>query len=115
MDSSTIPNPVSVPTPDRLLFDPIFGVFRKILSAVRKNLFGKVTIRRERRLRLCETVSLGERRLVALIQLDDQPLLVGVTGSSITLLTEPVSCTSPVPSASDFRETLRCASGESWE
>jgi len=109
VNSSTIANPAATPQSDRLLFGPFFGVFRKILSAARKGLLGKVTCRRERRLRLCETVSLGERRLVALIQLDNQPLLVGVTPSSITLLTQPAPCAAAAPPLSDFRETLRAS------
>ena len=107
MNSSTVASPVSTPQSDRALFGPIFGLLHKILSAVWRSSLGKVASRRERRLRLCETVSLGERRLVALIQFDNQALLVGVTGSSITLLTKPASCASAVPPTSDFRETLR--------
>ncbi len=109
MNSSTVARPVSTPQSDRALFGPIFGLLHKILSAVWKRSLSKVTSRRERRLRLCETVSLGERRLVALIQFDNQPILVGVTGSSITLLTKPVSRASAVPPAPDFRETLRAS------
>jgi flagellar biogenesis protein FliO len=109
VNTTTVANPVSTPQRDRALFGPIFGLLHKILSAVWKNSLGRVACRRERRLQLCETVSLGERRLVALIQLDNQPLLVGVTGSSITLLAQPVSCPSPTPPASDFREALRAS------
>jgi flagellar biogenesis protein FliO len=106
VNSSTVARSVSTPRADRALFGPIFGLFHKILSAVWRNSLGKVASRRERRLRLCETLSLGERRLVALIQFDGQPMLVGVTGSSITLLTPPASCASAAPSAADFREVF---------
>ena len=106
MNSSTIESSSATPQAKTMLFGPIFGVFRKIFSAVRQGPLGKVAYRRERRLRLCETVSLGERRLVALIQFDNQPLLVGVTGNSITLLTQPAPCTSGAPPVSDFREKL---------
>ena len=106
MKSPTIASPVAAPQSDGLLFGSFFGLLRKILSAVRKGPLGKVS-RRERRLRLCETVSLGERRLVALIQLDNQPLLIGVTPNSITLLTQPAPCAPNVPPLSDFREALR--------
>lgn len=111
MKSPTIASPVAAPQSDGLLFGPFFGLLRKILSAARKGLLGKVS-RGERRLRLCETVSLGERRLVALIQLDHQPLLIGVTGNSITLLTQPGPCAADVPPPSDSQEALR-ASGAS--
>jgi len=109
VNSSTIASPSATPQRRRALFGPIFGLFRKILSAVRQSPLGKGAYRRERRLRLCETVSLGERRLVALIQFDNQPLLVGVTGSSITLLTQPAPGTAVAPPVSDFRETLRAS------
>jgi len=110
MNSSTIVSPVAAtPQSDRALFGPIFGLIRKILSAIQRSPLGKVACRRERRLRLCETVSLGERRLVALIQFDNQPLLVGVTGSSITLLTQPAACTAAALPISDCREALRAA------
>lgn len=109
MNSSAIASPVAPAQPKHALFGPIFGTFRKILNAVRQCPLGKVASRRERRLRLCETVSLGERRLVALIQFDNQSLLVGVTGNSITLLARPASCASVVPSSPDFRETLRAS------
>ncbi|HEX4074096.1 MAG TPA: flagellar biosynthetic protein FliO [Candidatus Acidoferrales bacterium] len=109
MNSSTIASPVAEPQTDHLLFGHFFGLLRKILSAARKGPLGKVASRRERRLRLCESVSFGERRLIALIQLDDQPLLVGITGNSITLLTQPAPCASVVPPASDFREMLRAS------
>lgn len=111
MNSSAVDNPVATPQSDRLLFGSFFGVFRKLLSAVRKGPLGRVASRRERRLRLCETVPLGERRLLALIQFDNQPLLVGVTPNSITLLSQPAPCAPTAPPLSDFRETLH-GSGE---
>jgi len=109
LNSSTIADHVAAPQSHRPLFGPFFGFFRKTLSAARKALRGKITCRRERRLHLCETVSLGERRMVALIQFDSQPLLVGVTPNSITLLTQPPPGASAVPPISDFRESLRAS------
>jgi flagellar biogenesis protein FliO len=110
VNSSAVDSPVATPQSDRLLFGSFFGLFRKFLSASRKGLLGRAC-RRERRLRLCETVPLGERRLVALIQFDNQPLLVGVTPSSITLLSQPAPCAPAASPLSDFRDSLR-ASGE---
>jgi len=101
MKSSTIADPVAAPQPDSLLFGPFFGLLRKSLSAAVGGLIGRVARRRERRLLLCEMVSLGERRLVALIQFDNQLLLVGVTGNAITLLTTPSASAAPVPPISD--------------
>jgi flagellar biogenesis protein FliO len=47
--------------------------------------------RPQRKLRLCESLALGEKRLVAVVQFEDLRFLVGSTGSSMTLL-------SPLPS-----------------
>jgi flagellar biogenesis protein FliO len=41
-----------------------------------------------RQLRLCESLSLGEKRLVAVLQFEGQRYLVGATGASITLLSK---------------------------
>ena len=42
--------------------------------------------RKVRRLRVCETLSLGERRFVALIEFDRQEILVGGAGNSLEVL-----------------------------
>jgi len=42
--------------------------------------------RRERKMRLCETLSLGERRFLALVLVERQKFLVGGSGSSVALL-----------------------------
>jgi flagellar biogenesis protein FliO len=42
--------------------------------------------RSERRLRLSETLSLGEKRFLAIVQFRHQEFLVGGTGNSIALL-----------------------------
>ncbi len=42
--------------------------------------------RRDRKMRLCETLSLGERRFLALVLVEQQKFLVGGAGSSIALL-----------------------------
>ena len=39
-----------------------------------------------RKLRLVETVSLGERRFVSLLEYEQQKFLIGGTGSSLTML-----------------------------
>ena len=56
--------------------------------------------RSERRLRLRESVSLGDKRLVALLECDGRCLLVGAANSSITVLAD----WNASPSA--FAETL---------
>lgn len=45
-----------------------------------------VTTRKPKRLRVCETLSLGERRFLAVIEFERQEFLVGGTGSSLELL-----------------------------
>jgi flagellar biogenesis protein FliO len=45
-----------------------------------------VKCRKLRRLRVCETLSLGERRFLAIIEFDRQEFLVGGSGSSLVLL-----------------------------
>ena len=42
--------------------------------------------RKVRRLRVCETLSLGDRRFVAVIEFDRQEFLVGGSGNSLELL-----------------------------
>ena len=42
--------------------------------------------RRPRKLRLCETLALGEKRFVAVVQFEQMRYLLGGTGTSITLL-----------------------------
>jgi len=56
---------------------------------------GLVPARPQRRLRLRETLSLGEKRFVAVVAVERQEFLVGGTGNSISLLaclpSEPLS------------------------
>jgi len=42
--------------------------------------------RRDRHLRLCESISLGDKRVVALLQLDSQRFLIAATPQNICLL-----------------------------
>jgi flagellar biogenesis protein FliO len=45
-----------------------------------------VKVRKVRRLRVCETLSLGDRRFVAVIEFNGQEFLVGGSGNSFELL-----------------------------
>ena len=54
--------------------------------AFRRTPLGRLKIRRARRLRVRETISLGERRLVAIVECDEREFLVGATGQTISLL-----------------------------
>jgi flagellar biogenesis protein FliO len=49
--------------------------------------FASVNVgRRQRHLRLCESLSLGEKRLIAVVQFDNQRFLVAATPQTISLL-----------------------------
>jgi flagellar biogenesis protein FliO len=47
----------------------------------------KCNARAPRQLRLCETLGLGERRFLAVVQFEQQKFLIGGTGNSVALLT----------------------------
>ena len=52
-----------------------------------RHFFHMVSIRhRERSLRVCETVSLGDKRFVAVVQFERRRFLLGVTPHSVSLL-----------------------------
>jgi len=66
-------------SPVAALRSTLWGRFRKTILAIRVN-------RTPRRLRLCESVSLGEKRVVAVIQYETQKFLVGAGAHSVSLL-----------------------------
>lgn len=48
----------------------------------------RVSVKQARKsLRICENVSLGEKRFVAVIQVDEERFLIGGSSSSVSLLT----------------------------
>jgi flagellar biogenesis protein FliO len=52
-----------------------------------RTLFAEVKVqRRNRRLRLCESLSLGEKRIVAVVEFEDQRFLLAATPQNISLL-----------------------------
>ena len=53
---------------------------------IRIALAGVKVHRREHCLRLCESLSLGEKRIVAVVQVDDQRFLIAATPQNISLL-----------------------------
>jgi flagellar biogenesis protein FliO len=62
----------------------LLNVLRKAWARV-----GLVRVRQNRRrLRVCETVPLGEKRFVAVIQVDDKQFLVGGASNSVSLLAQ---------------------------
>ena len=66
-----LPEPTGVP------------VLKSVWQWVRR---GAAAVRKRRRLRVCESLSLGERRFIALIEFDHQEFLVGGSGNSLELL-----------------------------
>ena len=62
--------------------------------------------KRQRRLRVSETVSLGEKRFVSIVELDGQAFLIGGGTAGVSLLAE----LSPAPEQRTFRETA----SEAW-
>ena len=65
------------------LWSAMGSMFIVLATRVRKSLCRP---RSARRLRLSETLSLGEKRFLAVVQFQQQEFLVGGTGNSIALL-----------------------------
>jgi flagellar biogenesis protein FliO len=61
-----------------------WSILTSRFSAVGRGMFQ----RRERHLRLCETLSLGEKRFLAVVSFKEEEFLVGGTNHSIALLTK---------------------------
>jgi len=62
-----------------------------------------------RRLRLCESLPLGERRFVAVVEFESSRFLLGGTAGSLVLLARLED--SPAPGATHSRETGETAEG----
>lgn len=65
------------------VWSAVSSMFTGLVAGARKNLNRR---RSARRLRLSETLSLGEKRFLAVVQFQQQEFLVGGTGNSIALL-----------------------------
>lgn len=75
---------VAGPLPMRL---PRENLLRRFAAAFR-NLAGTLkTQRNAKALRLCETISLGEKRFLAIVQVDEERILIGGSASTVALLT----------------------------
>jgi hypothetical protein len=71
-----------------------FEIFSRLFTAI-QDLWK--TKRAQKHLRVCESVSLGDKRFVAVIQIDQERFLVGGAANSIAMLTrlaEPSSFSS---------------------
>lgn len=62
------------------------SLWASLWTRVRATTAGVSIRRRERRLQLCETLSLGEKRMIAVVQFDDQRYLIAATPQNISLL-----------------------------
>jgi len=60
----------------------------RVLGAIVRQIQALVRRREGRVMRLCETLSLGDRRFLAVVVVEEQKFLVGGAGNSITLLTQ---------------------------
>ena len=82
--------PVSVP-PDVPLPRPLSrgnNYFLDLLALI-ESLARKIQVRqKKKRLRICESVPLGDKRFVAVIQVDNQQFLLGGSANSISLLAQ---------------------------
>jgi flagellar biogenesis protein FliO len=87
------------------LFDeqgPSESPLRALWARLRAAL-GSVSIqRRPRRLHLCETLSLGEKRLLAVVEYEDQRFLLGATAENISLL-QALGTNGPKPAPPEER------------
>lgn len=74
----SIPNPATaVRLERRAAWKPVHALWQRILSLSR---------RAPRRLRLCESLPLGERRFVAVVEYEESRFLLGGTSASLVLL-----------------------------
>jgi len=77
------------------------GIGRRLLGLVQQVL--RTGSRRHQNLRVCDSVSLGERRFVAVVAYKQSHFLIGGTASSLSLLArlevDPGDGTAPQPAA----------------
>jgi len=90
------------PIPEGAAVAPLGGArspWASICLRLRAAFAGVKIQRRQRRLRLCETLSLGDKRLIALVEYENQRFLVGATPQRISLLQSlgPATDESPAP------------------
>ena len=75
-----------------LSFALVIGLLLALLWALRKLQNGQGFIKRpQQRLSMLESLSVAPRQKIALIRLDDQEILVGITAQSITVLHTPLA------------------------
>ena len=86
MNADMITKPIPQ-TPDVTGSSPLLTQIRRGTSAFGDWLRSlQRSTKSQSRLKLCDTLSLGERRFVALIEMESQQFLVGGSASTVTLL-----------------------------
>lgn len=64
------------------LTSPFSGLLERFIEIVKSVRIAP----RQRRLRLCESLALGEKRSVAVVEFEEQRFLLGISSSGISLL-----------------------------
>jgi flagellar biogenesis protein FliO len=77
---------------------------KQIASAAKWILQGVKAQRARKNLRVCESVSLGDKRFVAVVQVDGERFLIGGAASSVAMLTK-------LESKTFAAELARCGEG----
>jgi hypothetical protein len=67
---------------------PVAGLLRSFWGSLAKLSHRMLARREPRRLRLCETISLGNRGYLAVVRYDEQQFLVGGTTVSVALIAQ---------------------------
>ncbi len=91
--STAAVNPGSVTARQKMpaMARALFDFMIKIFTVVQKSFSVQRT---QKQLRVCESVSLGEKRFVAVIQVDQERFLIGGAANSIAMLTRLQETTS---------------------
>jgi hypothetical protein len=90
LPSAPIAEPVQLPK-------PVLSALRRMWEWIQQKFSSQQA---RKRLRVCETVSLGEKRFLAVIQVDGQEFLVGGSSTSVSTLAH-------LDSKGDFSDALR--------
>ena len=62
-------------------------ILHSFVGAYRRVSEGLKAPRKTKAMRLCETISLGEKRFLAIVQVDEERILIGGSASTVALLT----------------------------
>lgn len=96
----------------RTLQDSALGrVLHGLWSYLRQESGSRLLQRKQRRLRVSETISLGEKRTVSILEVDGQSFLLASSGAGVELLATLAPCPKQVP----FERVLRASLQEGNE